>query len=98
MVLLGSPGGGKGTIAKKILSDFPLYDYISSSELLSSSRGIVVSHNNRQVSVGEIMKSGELVTDDLLVELLSRRFMTSQAPKLLLVRHSPQLLYFISLI
>lgn len=88
MVLLGSPGGGKGTIARKILSDFPLYDYISSSELLSSSRGVVVSHKDKQVSVGEIMRSGEMVTDDLLVELLSQRFATSRAAKILLVRPS----------
>ena len=71
IVLLGSPGSGKGTIAKMIVRDFKM-THVSSSELLASK----ANHPVGGTTVGQIMKSGALVPDEVLLDLLRAR--TSQ--------------------
>ena len=68
IVLLGSPGCGKGTIAKMIVRDFKL-THVSSSELLATRADQKVGGS----TVGQIMRSGALVPDEALLDLLRTR-------------------------
>jgi adenylate kinase len=66
LILLGAPGSGKGTQAKKIVSELG-YNHISTGDLL---RGEVAKGTELGKRVEEIMKTGGLVDDQLVLELL----------------------------
>lgn len=67
MLILGKPGGGKGTISKKILSDFPAFKHISTGDLLRQ-------HVREKTDIGkeakEHMDKGGLVPDDVMIRLV----------------------------
>ncbi|GFH45987.1 nucleoside-triphosphate--adenylate kinase [Chaetoceros tenuissimus] len=67
MLILGKPGGGKGTISKKILKDFPSFTHFSTGDMLRQ-------HVREQTSLGKEAKthmdSGGLVPDDLIIRLV----------------------------
>ena len=67
MLILGKPGGGKGTISKKILNDFPAFKHFSTGDLLRQ-------HVREGTDIGkeakEHMDSGSLVPDDLIIRLV----------------------------
>lgn len=67
MLILGKPGGGKGTISKKILKDFPMFTHFSTGDML---RQHVREKTNIGKEAKKHMDSGRLVPDDLIIELV----------------------------
>lgn len=67
LLMLGKPGGGKGTISKKILKDFPQFHHISTGDILRQ-------HVREETALGqeakEFMDKGELVPDSLIIDLV----------------------------
>ncbi|KAG7353675.1 adenylate kinase-domain containing protein [Nitzschia inconspicua] len=66
-LILGKPGGGKGTISGKILKDFPQFHHVSSGDLL---RSHVRDGTNLGVKAKQYMESGKLVPDNLMIDLV----------------------------
>lgn len=62
IILLGKPGSGKGTIAGELKSNYG-FQHLSTGEVLRKSD---------DEEVRDIMKKGELVSDDLMVKVLRR--------------------------
>ena len=69
IILLGAPGSGKGTLAKKISRDFDI-PQISTGDLF---RAIVKENSPVAEKVKSIMASGGLVPDEITVELVKER-------------------------
>ncbi len=69
LVFLGAPGAGKGTQAK-LLSDELSLAHISTGEML---RAAVKAQTTLGKQVGDIMDSGQLVPDNLIVSLIKER-------------------------
>lgn len=69
LILLGAPGSGKGSLAKKIASDFDI-PQISTGDLF---RNIVKEDSDFGRRVKAIMASGNLVPDEITVELVRKR-------------------------
>ncbi|KAK4041582.1 P-loop containing nucleoside triphosphate hydrolase protein [Parachaetomium inaequale] len=68
VILVGAPGVGKGTQSERLLKSFPQLSSISSGDLLR--------HNVKQrtplgIKVESTMKAGGLVSDDLILRLIS---------------------------
>lgn len=65
-LIMGPPGGGKGTISKKILKEFPIHHLSTGDELRA--------HVQNSTAVGleakEYMDSGALVPDELIIRLV----------------------------
>lgn len=66
LIFLGAPGSGKGTQSAK-LSDTLGYEHVSTGNLL---RDEIAKASELGEKIKEVMSSGELVSDDLVVELL----------------------------
>ncbi len=66
LILLGAPGSGKGTQAAKLVSK-KSYTHISTGNLL---RDEIAKKTELGMKVKDVMDSGNLVSDDLVVELL----------------------------
>ncbi len=68
IVLIGPPGVGKGTLAKRLLQHLPLY-HLSTGDLLRSSEG--------QAAMGPALAAavdhGSFAPDDLIVRAVQRR-------------------------
>lgn len=69
IILLGAPGSGKGTLAKKISKDFDI-PQISTGDLF---RAIVKENSPLAEKVKNIMASGGLVPDEVTVEIVKER-------------------------
>ena len=69
LILLGAPGSGKGTLAKKISADFGI-PQISTGDLF---RAIVKETSPFAEKVKQIMESGSLVPDEVTVEMVKDR-------------------------
>lgn len=69
LILLGAPGSGKGSLAKKIASDFKI-PQISTGDLF---RQCVKEDNEFAKRVKAIMASGDLVPDEITVQLVENR-------------------------
>jgi adenylate kinase len=69
IVLLGAPGSGKGTQAKRLEADrnFP---QISTGDML---RAAVAAGTRFGRQAGEIMDAGQLVSDDIVLGIISER-------------------------
>lgn len=67
MLILGKPGGGKGTISKKILKDFPDFKHFSTGDLL---RQHVMEQTEIGIEAKEHMDNGSLVPDELIIKLV----------------------------
>ena len=72
LILFGSPGVGKGTQAKIISKNFNI-PHISTGDIL---RKAVKEQTELGKKAGEIMSHGELVPDNLMIELI-REVLTS---------------------
>ena len=66
MIILGAPGGGKGTISKKIVKQFA-FNHVSTGDLL---RANIQAGTELGKSAQDFMKKGTLVPDDLVVNML----------------------------
>jgi len=66
LVFLGAPGSGKGTQSAKLV-DKDGYNHVSTGNLL---RGEIAKKTELGNKVKSVMESGNLVSDDLVVELL----------------------------
>lgn len=71
IILLGAPGSGKGTLAKKISKDFDI-PQISTGDLF---RAIVKEDSELGRQVKGIMESGGLVPDEVTIEIVKKRFL-----------------------
>ena len=66
LVFIGAPGSGKGTQAGKLVSEKNL-KHISTGDLL---RGEISKGSDLGKKVKSVLDSGELVSDDLVIELI----------------------------
>ena len=69
LILLGAPGAGKGTQAERLVTEYGLVQ-LSTGEMLRSE---VKSGSQLGQKAKEIMESGELVPDDLIIKMISVR-------------------------
>ncbi|KAI8965460.1 adenylate kinase [Daldinia sp. FL1419] len=68
VILVGAPGVGKGTQSKRLLTRFPQLSAISSGDLL---RHNVKNRTPLGIKVENTMKTGGLVSDDLILRLIA---------------------------
>lgn len=69
IVLMGAPGSGKGTQAKKLVADFG-YPQISTGDLL---RDAVARGTDFGLQAKAAMDNGQLVTDDIVLGIIRER-------------------------
>ena len=77
LVLLGAPGSGKGTQAAR-LKDHLQVPHISTGDLL---RAEVAAGSKLGLEAKEIMASGNLVSDEILLGMLEDRFILDGYPR-----------------
>ncbi|MBM6908419.1 MULTISPECIES: adenylate kinase [Collinsella] len=77
IVLLGAPGAGKGTVAQELVEDFG-FAHISTGDLL---RAAVKSGSELGVKAKSYMDAGELVPDQLVIDLVKERLAADDAQK-----------------
>ena len=75
VLLLGVQGSGKGTQARRIASDYGLA-HIGTGDML---RGAIADGTALGTRVRPILESGELVPDDLMIELIRERLQSPDA-------------------
>jgi len=75
IVLMGPPGAGKGTQAKRIAHKYNI-PHISTGDML---REAVAAGNDLGLKVGEIMEKGLLVPDTLMIGLVKERLSRGDA-------------------
>ena len=69
IIFLGAPGAGKGTQARKVASEFSMVQ-LSTGDMLREARS---SGSNIGKKISEIMDSGELVTDEIVIALIEEK-------------------------
>jgi adenylate kinase len=74
LVIFGPPGAGKGTQSAKLVKEFNLFQ-LSTGDLL---RDKVNKKNNFGNKIEEIMKSGSLVSDEIINNLIENKISNSQ--------------------
>ena len=77
IILLGAPGAGKGTQAQ-FLSEKYAIPQISTGDML---RGAVKAKTELGVQVEQVMASGGLVTDDIIIGLVKERLQYNDCAK-----------------
>ena len=73
LIILGPPGAGKGTQATFIASEFNI-PHISTGDML---REAIKKGTNLGQKAKEVMDAGNLVSDDLIIELVKERISES---------------------
>jgi adenylate kinase len=69
IVLLGAPGAGKGTQAKKISEKFGI-SHVSTGDILRSE---LKNNTELGMKANEYMKEGKLVPDELIIEIIRKK-------------------------
>jgi adenylate kinase len=69
LILLGAPGSGKGTVAKKLLTAVKV-PHISTGDIL---RGAVAAGKELGKKAKAFMDAGQLVTDELILGIMKER-------------------------
>lgn len=77
IVLLGAPGAGKGTQAQRLVADYGVA-HISTGDLL---RAGVKAQSELGVAAKKYMDAGELVPDQLVIDLVKERLAADDAQK-----------------
>jgi adenylate kinase len=77
LVLLGPPGGGKGTQAKKLQEEYGLVQ-LSTGDML---RAAVASGTEVGKRAKDVMAKGQLVSDDIVVGIIAERIEQPDAKK-----------------
>lgn len=77
IVLLGAPGAGKGTQAQRLVTDYGVA-HISTGDLL---RAAVKAQSELGVAAKKYMDAGELVPDQLVIDLVKERLAADDAQK-----------------
>ncbi len=77
LVLLGAPGAGKGTQAQRLVAEFGVA-HISTGDLL---RAAVKGGTELGVQAKKYMDAGELVPDQLVIDLVKERLGADDAQK-----------------
>ena len=77
LVLLGAPGAGKGTQAQRLVAEFGVA-HISTGDLL---RAAVAAQSEFGVAAKKYMDAGELVPDQLVIDLVKERLAADDAQK-----------------
>lgn len=77
IVLLGAPGAGKGTQAQKLVAEYGVA-HISTGDLL---RAAVKAQSELGKKAQSYMDSGQLVPDQLVIDLMKERLMADDAQK-----------------
>ncbi len=72
IVLLGAPGAGKGTQAKKISEKFGI-SHISTGDILRSE---LKNNTELGIKANAYMKEGKLVPDELIIEIIKKKIGT----------------------
>jgi adenylate kinase len=75
LLLLGVQGSGKGTQAKRLAAEYGL-EHLSTGDML---RQAIAEGNELGRKVKPILESGELVPDDLMIELIRERLQSPDA-------------------
>jgi adenylate kinase len=69
VLLLGPQGSGKGTQAKRISAEYGI-PHVATGDML---RAAIAAETSLGVQVKPILESGQLVSDDLMIELIRER-------------------------
>ncbi len=77
IVLLGAPGAGKGTVAQQLVAEFGVA-HISTGDLL---RAAVKGGTELGVQAKKYMDAGELVPDQLVIDIVKERLAADDAQK-----------------
>lgn len=75
LVLLGAPGAGKGTVAQELVAEFGVC-HISTGDLL---RAAVKGGTELGIQAKKYMDAGELVPDQLVIDLVKERLAADDA-------------------
>ncbi len=86
IIFLGPPGAGKGTVAKNIVERFGV-PHISTGDML---RSAVLSGSALGKKVKEVLDSGQLVSDDLMIDLVKSRLSESDCENGILLDGYPR--------
>ena len=86
VILLGPPGAGKGTQAKFITEQYSV-PQISTGDML---RAAVTSGSEVGSQVKGILESGGLVSDDLIIAMVTERITTSDTENGFLLEGFPR--------
>jgi adenylate kinase len=79
LIVLGAPGSGKGTQAEKVSKEFG-YLHLSTGDILRSE---IEKKSVIGLKVQDIMAKGDLVSDELVLDLLKERFKNKEKSYLL---------------
>ena len=74
ILLIGPPGGGKGTQAKLIMKKYDI-PQISTGDML---REHVAAKSELGISAKNFMKKGELVPDDIILGMMEKKFANNE--------------------
>lgn len=77
IVLLGAPGAGKGTVAQELVDEFDVA-HISTGDLL---RAAVKAASELGIQAKKYMDAGELVPDQLVIDLVKERLAADDAQR-----------------
>ncbi|MFW6155244.1 MAG: adenylate kinase [Planctomycetota bacterium] len=86
IVLLGAPGAGKGTQAKRLAETFDML-HLSSGDILRAEKA---SGSDLGKTLGRYMDAGELVPDDVVVDVMAKAISDPKAAKGLLLDGFPR--------
>ena len=86
IVLLGAPGAGKGTQAQRLVADYGVA-HISTGDLL---RAAVKAQSELGVAAKKYMDAGELVPDQLVIDLVKERLAADDAQQGLILDGVPR--------
>jgi adenylate kinase len=76
IILLGPPGAGKGTQARKLVDERDMVQ-LSTGDMLRAARSSGTEMGDK---VAVIMDAGELVTDEIVIGLIEEQLTTTKAP------------------